>query len=230
MGRLTLEPFRRAKVRRRARHALAVNPAEFDARVELARDALARGRAGTALPILEPIVARADGAAEVLRLHGLALLGASRAAEAEGAFRAALASDRKERESRLGLAVALAAEERWGEARSEIEAYRSTRPGDARGSWAEAAIRLREGGDGPRARLAPRAGGRATDQAGLRAATGPALGREGAPRAPDAASAGARRRPSRRGLTASTFRGAPTSPTGSPRRGAARRGRTRSRT
>ncbi len=148
MGRLTLEPFRRAKVRRRARHALAVNPAEFDARVELARDALARGRAGTALPILEPIVARADGAAEVLRLHGLALLGASRAAEAEAAFRAALASDRKERESRLGLAVALAAEERWGEARSEIEAYRSTRPGDARGSWAEAAIRLREGGEG----------------------------------------------------------------------------------
>src|SRR5512143_2288181 len=68
MGRLTLEPFRRAKVRRRARHALAVNPAEFDSRVELARDALARGRPAAALAMTEPIVARADGAAEVLRL------------------------------------------------------------------------------------------------------------------------------------------------------------------
>jgi len=148
MGRLTLDPLRRAKVRRRARHALAVNPAEFDARVELARDALARGRPASALAMTEPIVARADGAAEVLRLHALALLGTGRAADAEAAFRAALASDRKESESRLGLAVALFEEARFAEARKEIEAYRAGRPGDARGSWAEAAIRFREGGDG----------------------------------------------------------------------------------
>jgi thioredoxin-like negative regulator of GroEL len=148
MGRLSLDPLRRVKVRRRARHRLAVNPAEFDARVEIARDALARGRPRQALAMTESIVARADGAAEVLRLHGLALLGSGRAADAEQAFRSALANDRKESESRLGLAAALLAEERFEEARREIEAYRTGRPGDARGSWAESAIRLRAGGEG----------------------------------------------------------------------------------
>jgi predicted Zn-dependent protease len=145
MGRLSLEPFTRAKARRRARHALAVNPAAFDARVELARDALARGKPAEALATIEPIVARADGAAEVLRLFGLALLGTGRATEAEKAFEEALAAGRKETESRLFLAVALLEEGRVDDAARELETYRASRPGDARGSFTEAVVRARDG-------------------------------------------------------------------------------------
>jgi len=152
-GHLTvLDPIRRARLRQRARHALAVNPAAFDARVELARDALLRRRPKEALAMIEPIVPRSGGAAEVLRIHGLALLGTGRPKEAEEAFGAALANDRKEKEARLGLALALASQQRWTDARREIEAYRASRPGDARGSFAEAAIRFRDGGDGAPAR------------------------------------------------------------------------------
>lgn len=133
-------PFRRNDMRRRARRALEVNPAEFDSRVDLARDAVERGRSARALELLEPILSRAD-AAEVHRLHGEALLGTGRAEAAAQAFRKALSLDRREIESRLGLAKSLGALARSEEARKEIEAYRVTRPGDARGSWAESAIR-----------------------------------------------------------------------------------------
>jgi tetratricopeptide (TPR) repeat protein len=138
-------PLRRWKLRRHARHALAVNPAQFDARVDLARDALGRRRFAAARDYLSPILLRADDIAEIQRLQGEALLGVGRFEEAAAAFSAALGLDRKETESRLGLARAFYALGKWPEARREIEAYRAVRPGDARGSWAEAAIRLSEG-------------------------------------------------------------------------------------
>lgn len=133
-------PFRRNDMRRRARRALELNPAEFDARVDLARDAVERGRSSRAIELLEPILSRAD-AAEVHRLYGEALLGKGRAEEAAAAFRKALDLDRREIESRLGLAKSLGALGRFDEAKKEIETYRVTRPGDSRGSWAEAAIK-----------------------------------------------------------------------------------------
>lgn len=139
-------PVRRAGVLRRARRALALNPAAFDARIDLARHAVARGRHHEALALLTPALDRADGAAEVFRLHGLALLSAGRAGDAEVSFRRALAADRRETDSRLGLARALAAQERFAEAAAEVAAYRTLRPGDAAGSWTEAAILLRAGG------------------------------------------------------------------------------------
>jgi len=141
--------FRRADVRRRARHALDLNPAAYDARVDLARDALERGRPAAAETLLAPIVSR-DDTAEIVRMHGEALLGVGRHEEAVTAFRKALDVDRREVESRLGLAKSLSALKRWEEASVAIETFRVTRPGDARGSWAESAIR-RGGGDGPAA-------------------------------------------------------------------------------
>lgn len=132
-------PFRRAAMRRRARHALALNPAEFDARVDLARDALERKRYREAHALLAPIMPRADGAAEIFRLYGDALLGVGSAAEAERAFAQALASDSRQPEARLGLARSLFSQDRFPEALAAIQAYRVSRPGDSRGSWVEAA-------------------------------------------------------------------------------------------
>jgi len=139
-----LSAFKRRRLRARLRYALAVNPAAFDARVELARDALSGARFQEAIGYLTPILAKGGDAAEVPRLYGLALLGAGRSAEAVDVFRQALALDRKETEARLGLAQSLFCEGRYDEARAEIEAYRVGRPGDARGSWTEAAIRTKD--------------------------------------------------------------------------------------
>ncbi|MEO6325874.1 MAG: tetratricopeptide repeat protein [Thermoanaerobaculia bacterium] len=140
-------PFRRAAHRRRARHALALNPAEFDARVDLAREAVERKKFREAQELLIPIMPRADGASEIFRLYGEALLGVGLAAEAEGAFADALKGDARQTEARLGLARSLFVQGRFDEALTAIQAYRVSRPGDARGSWAEAAML---GATGPR--------------------------------------------------------------------------------
>lgn len=139
-------PMRRATLRRRARRALALNPAAFDARIDLAREAVERGRGAEALELLMPVMDRADGAAEIFRLHGRALLSVGRPAEAETSFRRALVADRRETDSRLGLAKALAAQGRFAEAATEVATYRVARPGDALGSWTESAILLHAGG------------------------------------------------------------------------------------
>ena len=146
-------PFRRATQRRRARHALALNPSEFDGRVELARDALERKRYRQAQELLIPIMPRADGAAEIFRLYGEALLGVGLLQEAQVAFTQALSSDPRQQEARLGLARSLFRQGQFPEALSAVQAYRTSRPGDARGSWVEAACLSAAGAQGERSSL-----------------------------------------------------------------------------
>jgi len=139
-------PFKKSTFRRRTRHLLVLNPSNFDARVDLARDALERRRYEEARSLLEPALAKAGDVAEVPRLHGDALLGLGLFDKAALAYETALRIDPKDIESHLGAARAYFALGRNDDARREVETYRETRPGDSRGSWAEAAIRAKVGG------------------------------------------------------------------------------------
>ena len=73
--------------------------------------------------------------------------------EAENAFAQALASDPRQQEARIGLARALFRQSRFSEALAAIQAYRISRPGDARGSWVEAACLSATGAQAGRSSL-----------------------------------------------------------------------------